>query len=586
VAVGIFENAMALYLTALRGQHDGQRIPGLLWDAEAGRNYRQIIEHLRAENPWLGARLAGHDIFTLASPDDPESDHLRDEREGVWQIDLRQPGSRGLIQLLLLHHLRERKILVDIRSGFVAVRTRDEGDRLVVDGLELHIEALNERECLLWAHPVQRILDARPDAFASANHRAIDIWFPLEGVSFASAHPKPQANGCSVGIGRRARLIRPGDPCAIIVTETPSELSAQEVVSALRSWFGGAIIAGMRFSSDPCSDSDLGFSEHPLPDTEAMALTALDEAIPLPEVFRAALGGQTAQRIPRLPPQNFHLAGLPESAAMATAQGLNERAAEWHGVALQFSTEPVAGSIPLELDAKAPVVSQPRSSRASGQAASLFLECVRRSGGDPWRLRNPRGRWSLGIAQAFLYGKMHHLSLALVDPSGRLVSSCVVPFRFSDLGESSFVRNLGRKLWTEPPADLVVHVDEALDPPPAFLSGIAHHRPAWRIRRRSVPRAFGASSYAWLEPGLVAVSEKHVLALVEREDGIRPIALELLSGHDDPLRALEEILVLEFAWTPGRAERRHAPASLEWARGLLFQRERYQSLAQSDREDR
>ena len=574
---------MAPYLTALRGQHDGQEIPGLLWSAEAGQNNRQIIEHLRAEGPWLAARQAGRGIFTLDTPDDPESDHLEDGRETSWQVDLRQPGSRGLLQLLLLRHLRDRKVLVDLRTGFVTVRTREEGERLLVDGLELHVEALGEHECLVWANPVQRVLDARPEALSSSGHRAIDLWFPIEGVSFASAHPKPHQVGCSVSIGRRARLIRPGDPCAIIVAETPSELSAQDVVNALRSWFGGVSVAGLRLSSDPASGDELGFTEHAFPDTEAVALDSSDQQIPLDDVFRAALGGRTALRTPRLPPQNFHLSGLHPDAALATAQTLNERAAEWHGVALQFTTEPVPGSLPLELDAKAPVVTQPRSSRAAGQAASLFLECVRRSGGDPWRLSNPRGRWALGIAQAFLYGKMHHLALALLDPSGRLAASCVVPFRFADLGEASFARSLARKLWIDPPADLVVHVDESLDPPPAFLSAIAPRCPAWRIRRRSVPRAFGASSFAWLSADTIAASGRHLLALVEREDGIRPLGMDLLAGEDDPLRAFEEALVLEYAWTPGRAERRHGPASLEWARGLLFQKDRYQPLAQPRR---
>lgn len=575
---------MAHYLTALRGQHDGQEIPGILWNTEAGHHNRQVLDHLRAESPWLGARMAGRDVFTLSSPDDPESDHLRDGHEGAWQIDLRQPGSRGLLQLLLLRHLRERKVLVDLRTGFAAVRTHEEGDRLVVDGLELHVEGEGERECLVWAHPVQRVLDARPDALSSAGHRAIDLWFPLEGMSFASAHPKHVPTGSSVAIGRRARLVRPGDPCAVIVTDGPSSLTAQDVVNSLRDWFGGSEISGLKLSSDPCGDSELGFAEQPFPDTEATALDCLGKPLALPDVFRAALGGNTAVRTPRLPPQNFHLVGLRDEVAQSTAQALNERASEWHGVALQFTTEPVPGSLPLELDQKAPVVSQPRSARASGQAASVFLECVRRSGGSPWRLSNPRGRWTLGVAQAFLYGKMHHIALALLDPAGQLFSSCVVPFRFSDLSEAGFARNLGHKLWTEPPTDLVVHVDESLDPPPSFLAGIAPHRPAWRVRRRSVPRAFGASSYEWLPPGVAAVSDRRVLALVEREDGIRPLAMELLAGKDDALSALEEVLVLEFAWTPGRAERRHGPASLEWARGLLFQKDRYQPLAHPGRQ--
>jgi len=573
---------MALYLTALQGKHDRREIPGLLWNAEAGQNIRQVIDHLRAENPWLGARLQGRDLFVLASPDDPERDHLRNGRDGAWPVDLRQPGSRGLLQLLLLLHLRDRKVLVDLRSGFVSVRSEELADgRLLVDGLELHLESLGEHECLLWANPVQRVLDARPRALEEAGHRAVDLWFPIEGSSLSSAHPKRNPQGWSVTVGRRARLVREGDPYAVIVSEAPSSLSAQEVVSTLRSWFAGTSVAGLSFSSDPCSGDVLGFAERPLPDTKAVALLADDEPIALGEVFHAALGGYTSVRVPRLPPQTFHLAGLPESVAASVAQGLNERAAEWQGVALQFSTEPVPGSLELALDPKSPLASQPRSARAGGQSASLLLECVRRAGGSPWRLSLPEARWSLGISQAFLYGKMHHIALALVDPSGNLAGSCVLPFRFSDLGEPGYGRTLGRKLWDAPPADLVIHVDETLDPPPAFFSSLAPHTCAWRVRRRSVPRAFGASTFAWFAPDTVAVSERHVVALVEREDGIRPLALDRIAGHDDPLRAFEEILVSEFAWTPGRAERRHSPASLEWARGLLFQKERYQPLAQA-----
>jgi len=571
---------MAIYLTALQGKHNGQDIPGILWNVEAGQNVRLIVEHLRAENPWLAARLLGRDLFTLVHPDDPESDHLTGPREGAWQVDLRQPGSRGLIQLLVLQHLREKKVLVDMRSGFASVRTQEQADgRLLVDGLELHLESLGEHECLLWANPVQRVLDARPNALETAGHRAVDLWFPIEGTSLASAHPKRNAQGWSVSVGRRARLVREGDLCAVVGTEAPSHLSAQEVVNTLRAWFAGSEIAGIKFSSDPCEGEALGFSEQSLPDTEAVGLLANDEAVALGDVFHAALGGHTAVRIPRLPPQTFHLSGLEEHAAEAAAQALNERASDWHGVALQFSTEPLPGSLELPLDPKAPVVNQPRSARASGQAASLFLESVRRSGGAPWRLQTTQPRWFLGISQAFLYGKMHHVALALVDPTGNLASSCVVPFRFADLGDHAFAKSLGHKLWEVQPENLVLHVDEALDPPPSFFSGLAPRAPAWRIRRRSVPRAFGASTFAWLAPETVAVSDRHVVALVEREDGIRPLALDLLAGHDDPLRALEEILVLEFAWTPGRAERRHSPASLEWARGLLFQKDRYQPLA-------
>ncbi|MCB9497490.1 MAG: hypothetical protein H6686_11445 [Fibrobacteria bacterium] len=570
---------MATYLTALQGQHNGQDVAGLLWNVEPGQNIRHILEHLRAEAPWIGARQSGREIFTLTSPDDPEADHLRGGKEGGWKVDFRQPGSRGLLLLRILAHLRARKILVDLRTGFVAVRTTDAPEgRLIVDGLELHLEALGETQVLLWAHPLQRSIDVRPDALKAVGHRSADLWFPLEGVSLASTHPKRNDQGWSIAQGRRARLVRTGDPCAVILSENPSDLTAQETVSTLRSWFAGADISGLTFSSDPCPGEALDLIESDLPGTEACALLSNDEEILLPDVFHAALGGHTALRTPRLPPQNFHLVAPGNLDAVAHA--LNHRAADWPGVCLQFTTEPIEGSLDVPLEAKSPLLTQPRSGRAAGQAAALFLECVRRSGGSPWRLKRPGARWSLGISQAFLYGKMHHLSFALLDPSGDLVSSAVVPFRFADLADADFAHGIARRLWETQPEDLVLHLDETLDPPPAFLAALAPRIPAWKIRRRSVPRAFGASTFDWLDPSTVAVSDRHVLARIEREDGIRPLALERLAGKDDPLVALEEILVLEFAWTPGRAERRHAPATLEWARGLLFQKERYLPLAQ------
>lgn len=573
---------MALYLTALRGQHNGQEIPGFLWGVEAGQNIRQIVEHLRAESPWLGARTHGREVFTLAQPDNPEGDHLRDGREGAWPVDLRQPGSRGLLQLQVLAHLRERKVLVDLRSGFAAVKTQEQADgRLLVDGLELHLESLPAGDCLLWANPVRRVLDTRPKALEDAGHRSVDLWFPLEGVSLSAAHPKRNPQGWSVSVGRRARLVREGDPVAVVASEAPSTLTAQEVVTTLRSWFAGQVVSGLVLSSDPCDGDLLGFAEQALPDTQAAGLLENGERVALGDIFHAALGGHTAVRVPRLPPQTFHVTGVREELAAAVAQSLNERAAEWHGVALQFSTEPLPGSLEVSLDAKSPLATQPRSSRASGQAAALLLECVRRSGGSPWKIDLPGARWTLGIAQAFLYGKMHHLAFALVAPDGNLRAHAVVPFRFADLAEPSFAKGIARRLWETPPEDLVIHIDENLDPPPVFLSSLASKVPAWRLRKRSVPRAFGASTFAWLPPETLAVASRHVVALVEREDGIRPLALERVSGQDDPLRALEEILVSEFAWTPGRAERRHGPASLEWARGLLFQKERYQPLAQA-----
>ena len=60
------------------------------------------------------------------------------------------------------------------------------------------------------------------------------------------------------------------------------------------------------------------------------------------------------------------------------------------------------------------------------------------------------------------------------------------------------------------------------------------------------------------------------------EKVLRDLGFIIRSGG---IEALETIETLEHAWVPGRAERRNLPATLEWARGLLFQRDRFQAFA-------
>ncbi|HOX52933.1 MAG TPA: hypothetical protein PKY05_15725, partial [Fibrobacteria bacterium] len=67
---------MSLYLTAFSGRHGGGEISGFLWTPEPGQPVRQVLETLRQEDPWNGARQAGKEIFTLGHPDNPEGDHL------------------------------------------------------------------------------------------------------------------------------------------------------------------------------------------------------------------------------------------------------------------------------------------------------------------------------------------------------------------------------------------------------------------------------------------------------------------------------------------------------------------------------
>jgi hypothetical protein len=571
-----------LYLTAFRGRHGDGEIPGHLWTSDGGPSARQIVDALRQENPWLAARLSGREIFTLDIPDNPEADHLAQSREGAWKPDFTNLGTRGLVLLLLLRALKSKRILVDARTGFAALSSEEAPDgKLAVDGLELHLEGRGKDEFLLWLHPVRRILDPRPTALSEHGHRALDVWFPLEGTSVASAHPKKTENGHVLQVGRRSRFVGSGDPVAMILSEAPSGISAQALVASARSWFPADILSpfGIELETSPFSAEELGLSPSNIAEPEVAALDWQDQRIPLAEVFRHALGGRTAVRTPRLPAATFHISGISDPAvAEETATILNQRAAEWPGVALQFASEPVNGSVELRLDAKAPIVAQPRSPRASGQAASLFLECVRRAEGSPWRIDLPDAPWSLGIAQAFLYGKMHHLALALLDPSGSVVSGLVVPFRFSDLSETSFARSLAAKLWKQAPPSLEVHVEESLDLPPSFLEALAPQSTAWRIRRRSAPRVFSGASYDWIAPGECVTGPDRLLASVDSERGPEHLVLERLFGNGSAESALQLVLTLEHAWVPGRAERRALPATLEWARGLLYQKDRFQSF--------
>jgi hypothetical protein len=66
---------------------------------------------------------------------------------------------------------------------------------------------------------------------------------------------------------------------------------------------------------------------------------------------------------------------------------------------------------------------------------------------------------------------------------------------------------------------------------------------------------------------------------VDSDRGPEHIVLERLLGAGSVEAALGVVLTLEHAWVPGRAERRRLPATLEWARGLLYQRDRFQAFA-------
>lgn len=573
---------MSLYLTAFSGRHGLGEIAGHFWTPEAGQPLRQILETLRQEDPWNGARQSGREIFTLSQPDNPEADHLQAGREGSWKPDFTNQGTRSLVLLLLLRELKRRKIFVDVRTGFVTIEFRDQPDgRMEVQGLELHLEGRGKSEFLLWAHPVRRLLDGRPNALSEHGHRALDVWFPLEGVSVASAHPKKSPSGTTLQIGRRAKLVRQGDPAAVVLSEQPGDLSAQQVIQAMRGWFSASVLEalGLTLASDPLDASVLGLGEFRLELPDFHALDWEGRAVAMDDIFQKAQRGEMSLRVPRLPPATFHLTGLKPDQALETAHVLNQRASYWNGVALQFAAEPLPGSLELPLDHRAPVVTQPQSPKAAGQSSALFLECVQRSGGDPWRLVMEGMPYALGIAHAFLYGKMHHLALALLDSKARLVGSLVVPFRFSDLGDEAFARSLAHKIWDAAPDDLVIHVDESLDLSRSFLETFAPSATAWKIRRRSAPRAFSGQTFGWLGVGRGVASDDLAVVTVPGQQGPDHVSMERLTGQAPVNAVLSHALGLEYAWIPGRSERRRLPATLEWARGLLYQKERFGGFA-------
>ncbi|MBK8803714.1 MAG: hypothetical protein IPN71_17025 [Fibrobacteres bacterium] len=572
---------MSLYLTAFSGRHGGGEISGHFWTPESGQPVRQILETLRQEDPWNAARQAGKEIFTLGLPDNPEADHLLTGREGAWKPDFTNQGTRGLALLLILRTLKQKKLFVDVRTGFVTIEHRELPDgKMEVHGLELHLEGKSKDEFLLWAHPVRRLMDGRPNALSEHGHRALDVWFPLEGVSVASAHPKKGVNGITLQIGRRAKLVRSGDPVAVVLSEQPGELTAQQVVQSLRGWFANGALdsIGLSVASDPLEASVLGLSEFRLELPDFHGVDWEGRRVHMDDIFQKAQRGDMSVRVPP-PPATFHLSGLRPDVAASTAHALNQRSAHWSGVALQFAAEPLPGSIELPMDAKAPVVTQPQSPKAAGQAAALFLECVRCAGGDPWRLNLEGMPYALGIAHAFLYGKMHHVALALLDPSGRLVGNAVLPFRFSDLSEPAFARNLASKLWKQEPAELVIHVDESLDLPHSFLESLAPSATAWKMRRRSAPRAFSGRTFEWMPEETGVASADLAVVTVSGAHGTDHVSLERLTGTAPVDSVLAHALALEYAWVPGRSERRRLPATLEWARGLLYQKDRFGAFA-------
>ncbi|MBK8804853.1 MAG: hypothetical protein IPN71_22855 [Fibrobacteres bacterium] len=297
------------------------------------------------------------------------------------------------------------------------------------------------------------------------------------------------------------------------------------------------------------------------------------------DIFQKAQRGDMSVRVPRLPPATFHLSGLRPDVAASTAHALNQRSAHWSGVALQFAAEPLPGSIELPMDAKAPVVTQPQSPKAAGQAAALFLECVRCAGGDPWRLNLEGMPYALGIAHAFLCTARctTWLWLCWIPPADWWV------MRYCHFGSRtcrSRVRAQPRFQALEAGACGTGHPCGRIAGSSPFVSGkpCAFGHGLEDASSFGAPRLSGRT-FEWMPEETGVASADLAVVTVSGAHGTDHVSLERLTGTAPVDSVLAHALALEYAWVPGRSERRRLPATLEWARGLLYQKDRFGAFA-------
>ncbi len=581
---------MSCYLTAFSGRFAKNAIPGFWWTHESSRNAVPTLDILRHENPWLAAVSQGPRIFTLTAPDDPEGAGLGSSAEGELRLD----GHRSVgqvLEILLFKALASAGERVDLQGRFLAFGSRQlTAEKAAVDGVRLQLR-LQEDRWILWMHPVRRVIDGRslPEALKDRRGRPSTLWFAAEGLSAEGLLPRVTDTGIQIQTGRRARLLPAGAPIFMIMGEEQPDLEPRRLIESARRFLAAPALkeAGFEFDSSPLSLEELGFQLQDVSAPEAQVMDRQGALIPLGEHYRRALAGGLSERRSEVP-ATFHFTDVKdESGAEELALHLNQKAATWE-CGIQFATEPLPGSQPVSLGAGAktavhiepgsPLLMQPQSGRAAGQMGAILLECVRLAGGTPWKLAGDSMRPTLGIAHALLHGRQHHVAAVYCDETGTVRGGCVLPMRLSDLQGPELARGLRHRL-PELPENLLILLAEDLSVSTSFLDEFVKDAPTVRVDRLAMPWGIDASSYGWLKPETMIVSSSRLSAcLAHPGGGLRMLGLESVRGEVNLPQTLGTVLALEHAWAPGRVEQRLSPAPLEWARGLLFQRSRFEAF--------
>jgi hypothetical protein len=549
------------------------------------------LDVLRRDDPWLAPLAQGTRIFTLSEPDDPQGLGLGGAEAGELPL---AGGKRGVVQLLetlLLRALLKAGERVDLQGRFVAFGSRPlPGNRLAVDGVKLQLRP-SQDGWVLWMHPLRRVIDARPlfEAVADRKGRPSAFWFAQDGISYEGLFPKPSEKGIQVQMGRHARLLSPSAPVFLLLGEEQPDLEPRQLIENARRWLAGPDVReiGFDFSTSPLSLEEIGFETVELSQPEAWVLDCGDNRVALGEHYRKALNGSLSVRDSSVPATFHFVDAKDEEKAEELALFLNQKAAAW-GARIQFATEPLADSRSISLggaartaihiDPGSPLLSQPQSSRALGQIGAIFLECVRAAGGIPWRLGGPALRPTLGLSHALLHGRQHHVAAVLFDEQGVPQGGTVMPLRLSDLQGADLARALRNRL-PELPDGLLVLLAEDLFVSSGFLEEFGPGVPAARLLRLSMPWAVDASSYDWLGCGTAVTDSAHLYACLPHPGGgLRMLGIEAVRGELDLAAVLSTALALEHAWAPGRVEQRLSPGPLEWSRGLLFQKSRFEAF--------
>jgi len=582
---------MSSYLTAFSGRFTKEAVAGLFWTPENSRQTPSPLEILRRDDPWLAPLAQGPRVFTLSEPDDPQGIGLGEPTAGELPLS---GGKRGVVQLLetlLLKALAAAGERVDLQERFVAFGSRSlPGSRLAIDGVKLQLHPFQDG-WTLWMHPLRRVIDARPlfEAIADRKGRPTTFWFAQDGISYEGLFPKPSDKGIQIQMGRHARLLSPTAPVFLLLGEEQPDLEPRQLIENARRWVACPSVteAGFEFATSPLALEEVGYEAVELSEPDAWVLDSGDNRVALGEHYRKALNGSLSVRDSSVPATFHFVDAKDEEMAEELALFLNQKASTW-GARFQFATEPLPGSFPISLgggsrtaihiDPGSPLLTQPQSSRALGQIGAIFLECVRVAGGIPWRLGGPVLRPTLGLSHALLHGRQHHVAAALFDEQGVAQGGVVMPLRLSDLQGGDLARALRRRL-PQLPENLLVLLSDDLFVSSEFLDEFGAGISAARLLRLAMPWAVDASSYGWLSCGTAVADPTHLYACLPHPGGgLRMLGVETVHGEVDLPSVLATTLALEHAWAPGRVEQRLSPGPLEWSRGLLFQKSRFEAF--------